>query len=185
MELEAGDVARLRAGDVRALEACYRVFGARVLRLCRNLLGRERGEDAAQEVFVKVFERARSFSGRSSFSTWIYRVTVNHCLHVRERELRRVSEPLSESSGVDADPFRGVDERESVERLLASLGPEHRDVLVLREVSGLDYREIAEVLGIPEGTVMSRLHRARRKLIEDAAARAATREGAAVRVRGR
>jgi RNA polymerase sigma-70 factor, ECF subfamily len=173
MDFGEAEIERLKAGDVRALEACYRAYGGRVLRLCRSLLDRERGEDAAQEVFVKVHERARSFSGRSSFSTWIYRVAVNHCLNLRERERLRVAEPLTEAAHGSGDPFRDVDERESVERMLANLCPEHRDVLVLREVTGLDYREIADVLGIPEGTVMSRLHRARRRLVEDVTARAA------------
>ncbi len=169
MDLDASELARLRAGDVGALEACYRVFGPRVRRLCRNLLGRaDDAEDAAQDVFVKVFERAHRFSGRSRFSTWIYRVTVNHCLHRLERERRRAVEPLPE----DGEPLwatetlHGIDEREMVECLLSELPADQRATLLLREIEGLDYREIAEVLGIPVGTVMSRLHRARQRLIE-------------------
>ena len=89
MDLEASVISRLRAGDVGALEDCYRSFGPRVQRLCRRLVGRDQAEDAAQEVFVKVFERAAQFSGKSRFSTWLYQVTLNHCLKRLERERRR------------------------------------------------------------------------------------------------
>jgi RNA polymerase sigma-70 factor (ECF subfamily) len=175
MDFDASDLARLRKGDAGALEACYRAFGARVRRLCRHLLGRSHdADDATQEVFLKVFERAGQFSGEARFSTWIYRLTVNHCLHLLERERLRRAEPLPDEAHpvwAAADRSSAVDDRELAERLLASLGGEQRAVLLLREVEGLDYREIAGALDLPLGTVMSRLHRARRRLLELAAAR--------------
>jgi len=174
MDFHDSELARLRAGDVGALESCYRVFGRRVRRLCRSLLGPNDADDATQEVFVRVFERARQFSGRARFSTWIYRLTVNHCLHRLERERRRGAEPLSDENGSSweralswtDDALRAVDDRDAVEKLLGELNPEQRTALTLREIEGLDYREIADVLDVPIGTVMSRLNRARQRLIE-------------------
>ncbi len=169
MDLDASVIARLQAGEVDALETCYRVFGARVRRLCRSLLGnRHDADDASQEVFLRVYEQARKFSGRSRFSTWVFRVTVNQCLHRLERERRRATEPLPMESvaGPPSETLRAIDERDAVEWLLRALEPPQRAVLLLREIEGLDYREIAEVLGVPVGTVMSRLYRARQRLIE-------------------
>jgi RNA polymerase sigma-70 factor, ECF subfamily len=169
MDFDAPEIARLKAGDPGAQEACYRVFGLRVRRLCRHLLGRSHdAEDATQEVFLKLFERADQFSGEARFSTWIYRVTVNHCLNRLERERRRNAEPLAETDGASwaGDPLRAVDDRDAVASLLEKLPAEHRAVLLLREVEGLDYRQIAVALDLPLGTVMSRLHRARQRLIE-------------------
>ncbi|HTF91023.1 MAG TPA: RNA polymerase sigma factor [Planctomycetota bacterium] len=166
MDLDASVIARLRAGDVDALELCYRSFGPRVQRLCRRLVGRDQAEDAAQEVFVKVFERAAQFSGKSRFSTWLYQITLNHCLQRSERERRRktLPLPLDQVAPWAEAPMRAVDDRDQVESWIAQLCDEQRAVIVLRELEGLDYREIAEVLGVPIGTVMSRLSRAREKL---------------------
>ena len=168
MDIDSSVIASLRAGDVAALEVCYRVFGPRVQRLCRRLLGGDRADDAAQEVFVKVFERAPQFRAESRFSTWLYQVTSNHCLKLLERERRRDTLPLSDSStsAWAEDDLRAVDDRDQVEHWLAALSADQRAVLVLRELEGLDYSEIADVLALPVGTVMSRLHRARQKLIE-------------------
>lgn len=168
MDLDPSVLARLQLGDIAALEICYREFGPRVQRLCRRLVGRDQADDAAQEVFVKLHERAAQFSGKSRFSTWLYQVTMNHCLKRVERERRRDTLPLSDSTtcGWAEDDLRAVDDRDQVERWLRALAPALRAVLVLRELEGLDYKEIADVLRLPVGTVMSRLHRARQKLIE-------------------
>lgn len=168
MELDAEALDRLRAGEIAALEQCYRTFGPRVQRLCRRMVGRDHADDAAQEVFVKVFEKAAQFQGRSSFSTWLYRLALNHCLKRLEGERRRrtFSLPHSQTSNWAESDMRAVDDRDQVEHWIAALKPEHRAVLVLRELEGLDYQQIGEVLDLPLGTVMSRLHRARTKLIE-------------------
>ncbi|MEO6707968.1 MAG: RNA polymerase sigma factor [Planctomycetota bacterium] len=166
MDLDASVIARLRAGDIDALEICYRSFGPRVQRLCRRLVGRDQAEDAAQEVFVKVFEHAAQFRGKARFSTWLYQVTLNHCLQRSERERLRKTLPLpiDQVAPWAEAPLRAIDDRDQVESWLAALNDEQRAVIVLRELEGLDYREIAEVLGVPAGTVMSRLSRAREKL---------------------
>ena len=116
MELDTQVLSRLRAGDIGALEDCYRAHGARVQRLCRRLVGRDQADDAAQEVFVKVFENCAKFNGKSSFSTWLYRVTLNHCLKRLERERRRrtLGLPHSQISEWGDAGLRAVDDRDQV-----------------------------------------------------------------------
>jgi RNA polymerase sigma-70 factor (ECF subfamily) len=167
----------LKAGERGALRETYERHGARVQRLCLGLLGRTAdAEDAAQEVFLKLFERAHGFDGRARFTTWLHRLTVNLCLHRLERERLRATHPLPPGGGGLVDPGERPDEtlarteaRTSLERLLARLSAEHRAILVLRELEGLSYREIAQVLAVPEGTVRSRLARARAELVRLAA----------------
>lgn len=163
----------LKRGEPDALHQTYERHGERVQRLCRRLLGRAAdAEDAAQDVFVRLLERARSFDGRARFSTWLHRLTVNTCLHRIERERLRRGPPLpadgDEPADARASPLDAAARAEAgerLERLLGRLTAEHRAVLVLRELEQLSYREIALTLGIPEGTVMSRLSRARESLL--------------------
>lgn len=170
---------RLARREMGALREAYELHGERVQRLCLRLLGRRAdAEDAAQEVFLKLFERARSFDGRARFSTWLHRLTVNLCLHRMERERLRLVRALPEDEGALVDPsalppesLSRTEARESLQRLLARLSPEHRAVLVLRELEQLSYQEIAAALTLPEGTVMSRLSRAREQLVRLATTR--------------
>ncbi|NOT29045.1 MAG: RNA polymerase sigma factor [Planctomycetes bacterium] len=163
----------LQRREMGCLREAYERHGERVQRLCQRLLGHSAdAEDAAQEVFLKLFERAGSFDGRARFSTWLHRLTVNLCLHRLERERLRLVQRLPEDGGLLIDPgetppetLTRTEARVQLERLLACLSHEHRTVLVLRELEGLSYREIADTLALPEGTVMSRLARAREQLI--------------------
>lgn len=173
LDIGAEDLRRLQAGDVRALGACYEAFGARVWRVARALLGSAaEADDATQEVFLRVLEKAPLFDGRSRFSTWIHRLSVNHCKNRRERE--RAHRSRQEALSIEEPACSGPsplelaaddDERAHLFALLARLPEEQRAVLVLREVEGLAYREIADALEIPAGTVMSRLARARERLL--------------------
>lgn len=147
--------------------------GARVYRLCLRLLGNQAdAEDATQEVFLKLPERIGSFSGRARFSTWLYRLTVNHCLHLLERERLRRVEALPEADhrhprdegGTPLEHASRAEAQATIQGWLQRLSSAHRAVIVLREIEGLSYQAIAEVLDIPEGTVMSRLARAREGL---------------------
>jgi RNA polymerase sigma-70 factor (ECF subfamily) len=171
----------LRAREIEALRAVYERHGGRVQSLCRRLLGRRvEAEDAAQDVFLKLFERVRSFDGRARFATWLHRLTVNHCLSRLERERLRSTSSLPESDDLVARtsaPHEDLGRRErraELEWLLARLSGDHRAVLVLRELEGRSYREIADVLAVPTGTVMSRLARARAELLRLAARREAS-----------
>jgi RNA polymerase sigma-70 factor (ECF subfamily) len=189
-ELSPAEIDRLRRGDLGAWELVYRRLGQRVHATCRALLGnRADAEDAVHEVFLKAFERAAQFDGASSFTTWMYRLTVNHCLHRLEKDGRRRGEPLPECEARELasveDPPEATagagDARSVLERRLAALSDEHRAVLVLREIDGLSYEEIARVLDVPVGTVMSRLARARERWIALTAAVAAARAPAGSR----
>jgi RNA polymerase sigma-70 factor (ECF subfamily) len=180
----------LQRGDMPSLREAYERHGGRVQRLCRRLLGRAAdAEDATQDVFLKLFDRARSFDGRARFATWLHRLTVNHCLHRLERDRLRQAARLPEHDGALVDRGEAPDSAcsraeaaQRLEALLERLSPEHRAVIVLRELEELSYREIAAALAIPEGTVMSRLARARCELLRlssvecaDSAGRAAHR----------
>lgn len=164
---------RLARGDREALREVWELHGARVHRLCRHVLGRAgEAEDATQEVFLKLFERAASFDGRARFTTWLHRLTVNHCLNRLEKERLRRTDALGDGEPELHDPASGparaleCDEaRGRLAALLARLSPEHRSVLVLRELEELTYEEIAATLAVPVGTVMSRLARAREALV--------------------
>ncbi len=166
-------VLRLRAGESDALELCFRAHGARVYRLCLRMLGNQAdAEDATQDVFLKVLERVGTFDGRARFSTWLYRLTINRCLHLLDREQRRRMAVLppdehdqpSDPAGSVLERATRTEARETLAVLLEKLSPEHRAVLVLREIEQLSYAEIASALEVPVGTVMSRLSRAREQL---------------------
>lgn len=159
-----------RRGDARGLEALFRAHGDRIFRVALAVLGQHAdAEDAAQEVLLRTFAKLPGFAGRSRLSTWIYRVTLHHCLNLRRR---RVTQPLpladdSVPSARGPSPLEessASEQRELLLQRLRRLGPALHAVLVLREVEGLRYDEIAAVLDIPIGTVMSRLARARRKV---------------------
>jgi RNA polymerase sigma-70 factor (ECF subfamily) len=174
-ELDPPTLERLRHGDLAALETAYLLFGGRVLRLARAVLADATdAEDALQEVFLKVLERVHQFDGRARFSTWLHRLVVNHCLSRLERARIRRADALPEAdeqAPVDhaPSPLEAAQRSESrarLEALLRRLPPEQRAAFVLRELEGLSYAEIAAALGVPEGTVMSRLYRARARLTE-------------------
>lgn len=186
-ELDAALVRGLKKREPAALKDAYDQNGAHVQRLCLRLLGRAAdAEDAAQEVFLGLFERVARFDGRARFSTWLHRVTVNHCLHRLEKERLRRTRPLPSDGAMLLDPSDSPEEalgrteaRLGLARLLARLSDEHRSILVLRELEGLSYQEIATALAIPPGTVMSRLARAREQLLLHATREGASREGTA------
>ena len=135
----------------------------------------EDAQDIAQEAFVQAYLKLDTFGGRSAFYTWLYRIAFNCCVsHGRKRRERTSLDTLRESSGLDpSDPADGPDQpalaAERCELLHAALGQlaeEHRQVIVLRELDGFDYKQIAEVLEVPIGTIRSRLFRARLQLKE-------------------
>ena len=161
------------AGDVDAFEALVRRHQSRIVSLARTLAGRgEDAEDLAQEVFVRVYKGLGRFRGESTFRTWLYQVAVNvaRSHHARRRRER----PVWIDSGADEaavfDPPDRADfeaawlTRDAVTRALDQLPEDLRLAVTLRDVHGLDYRDIAETTGAPIGTVESRIFRARRRL---------------------
>ena len=117
--------------------------------------------DAAQEALVRVVRHLASFDGRSRFGTWVHRVAVTSSLDELRRRSRR-PQPVDELPAARASsPEDAVAAHVDVDRALARLSPDHRAAVVLRDLCGLDYAEIAEVLGSPPGTVRSRIARGR------------------------
>jgi RNA polymerase sigma-70 factor (ECF subfamily) len=177
-------VERLKARDERAFNELVRLLERRVYSLVFRMLGRrDEAEDVTQEVFVQVFKAIDQFRGDSKLSTWVYRIAVNLCKnrskylsrrHAGEQdELESMAErvPLHEAKGVTTSDVGRPDElvaghevERVVQKCIAKLDPDFREVLVLRDVEDLSYEEIAQITGLPDGTVKSRIFRARAQL---------------------
>jgi len=169
-------IARFQQGDQTAFEGLVRLGQDRVYALCRRLLGNaHEAEDAAQDTFVKVYRNLGHFTPQASFSAWLYRIAVNTCHDYRKRPffaalfVREADEacPPPELSHT-LTPERLLEARqgrEAVETCLQRLPPKLREVIVLKEMEGLSYEEMALVLDISLGTVKSRLSRARMGLL--------------------
>jgi len=176
-----GLIERCRRGNVEAFEELIAPYMQKVynlaLRLSRNP---EDASDLAQEALLRAFVSLRDFRGECAFSTWLYRITFNVCRDEARRRRRHPSlsldEPLASGEGEKSprqlisptgDPVEEVETREVRDAIwegIRSLSPEFRAVLVLRDIEGLAYEEIAQVLDISLGTVKSRLNRARNAL---------------------
>ena len=165
-------IAAALQGDRRAVDDLLRRHYDRVYCVCRRITGSDAdAADAAQEALISIVRSLPKFDGRATFSTWIYRIATNASLDELRRRRRRPSVGSSESVGRDpahdlADPDAGiriemVADRMAIERALADLAEDFRVPIVLRDLTGMDYAEIAEVLGIPIGTVKSRIARGR------------------------
>jgi RNA polymerase sigma-70 factor (ECF subfamily) len=182
---DAGDVDLAKIGDEVAFEALVSRHERTVWLVARRLLGDDdEALDAAQETFLRVFRALPRFRGDAKFRTWVIGIAINVCrnrLASRERRLSRVTDELTRTDPATGkaserplpDPAPGPEAtahaselRASLERALASLSVEHREIVVLREIEGLDYHEIARSLGCRVGTVKSRLARARAALRE-------------------
>jgi RNA polymerase sigma-70 factor, ECF subfamily len=181
---EAQFVARLVARDESAFNELVVTYQRRVFALVFRMLGRrDEAEDLAQEVFVQVFKAIDQFRGDSKLSTWIYRIAVNLCKNRTKYLSRRHANdqddvdamadrlPFSAAKGVSVGGISRPDELVEgmqlevvVKRAIAQIEPEFREVLILRDVEDMSYEEIAEVTGLADGTVKSRIHRARAQL---------------------
>jgi len=158
---EAGWVARARAGDEAAYRWLLDRYRARAVRLAAHVLRRDgEAEDVAQEAFLRAFRRLPDFRGEGRFSAWLFGIVVRLCLD-RRRSARWTREVPADAAPPPSSSPDTTDTRLLVGALLDRLSPPMRAALVLREMEGLDYDEIAATLGIPVGTVRSRLHAAR------------------------
>lgn len=175
-------VAAARAGERRALETLLREHYDDVYRVARRLCSHHHdAQDAAQNAMIGIARGIATYDGRAAFSTWVYRITVNACTDELRRRSRRPvpDEQLSDGSRDTApgrQPLNAVsphqpesealraEQRRELNAALAELPEEFRIPVVLRDVAGLDYAQIAEVLDIPAGTVRSRISRGRRHL---------------------
>ncbi len=131
-----------------------------VFRFCARRIGIDAASDAAQETFLTAQKVLSKFAGRSDLKTWLLGIAHNECRRLaRKRRLTPEPLPLCELEGAASEENAVVD-REILRAAFAKLSPEHRHVVLLREVEGLSYEEAGKILGIPEGTVKSRLHHA-------------------------
>ncbi|MDP8938909.1 MAG: RNA polymerase sigma factor [Actinomycetota bacterium] len=176
MNSRNGDlVRRASQGEVGAFSQLVREHSDLVYRVSLRMLGNGEVQDACQEVWMRVWRSIKEFRGDSAFSTWLYRITVNTCLNAREKELRREMRELREElpylpepSGGEYDPEATTLSRERKEELLVTLQqlrPEHRAALVLRHMEGLGYKEISDILEVPEGTAKGWVSRGRAALL--------------------
>ena len=176
-------IRRLRERDGQAFRELVDTYRDQVFNLTYRMLGnREEAEDITQEVFVTVFKAIDSFRGDSKFSTWLYRITANHCKNrikylARRHQLAKAEfdERISRDSAAAATTVPNQAKRpdqalegalldQLVQRVIATLEEDHRILIVLRDIEELTYEEICEITELPVGTVKSRLHRARMAL---------------------
>ena len=175
-------VARSQGGDSRAFEDLVTRHRGRVYAMIQNMVKNDADAwDLSQEVFLKVWKALPKFEARAKFSTWLYRIVHNVVYDwMRKRKLKSAGEfddtlmkesqiavgarttPTQEAQPDDA--LRNDELRVRIEEAMAKLSPEQQEVVLLREVQGMDYKEIADVMDISIGTVMSRLFYARKKL---------------------
>lgn len=162
-------LARLRAGDARAFEELVRAYQHRVFGVAVRMLGnRAEAEDLAQEVFLRVHRSIADFRGEAKLSTWLYAIASRLCLNRlasgERHRIREGEETLMRLPSADAGAAETLERGErdaALSQAIASLPDERRIVVVLRDVEGLSYEEIARALDLEPGTVRSRLHRAR------------------------
>jgi RNA polymerase sigma-70 factor (ECF subfamily) len=182
-------IERLQRRDEAAFNELIRLYQARIFHLVFRMLGdRAEAEDVAQEVFVTVFKSIDGFRGESKLSTWLYRVATNHCknrlkyLDRRARGRKTEFDEVAEHGSIESASMETTShiarpdqmlEAKQKERILelavAAIDDEHRQLVVLRDVEHMSYEQIQEITGLPEGTVKSRLHRARHALREHVA----------------
>ena len=161
---DAEVVAACTEGVQEAFRELLRRYRKSAMTLAYQMLGNgEDAEDIAQEAFVRVFQALPKFRGESAFSTWLYRIVTNLCLgRMRRRRPTVTLEAVPEPRAADG-PARQVAEGMLTREVLAGVPPELRVVLLLREQEGLSYREISGTLGLPMGTVRSRLSKGRKR----------------------
>lgn len=178
-EQEAAIVRKVLGGDANAFETLVLEYEKNVYNIALRMTGNsEDAADMTQEAFIKAYNSLQSFRGDSKFSVWLYRIVSNVCLDFLRSKNRRptVSLSVEDDDGEDAQldvadesqsPELLLDRkltRDSVRRGLDSLPPDYRQILLLREIQGLSYDEIAHALSLEVGTVKSRIFRARKRL---------------------
>ncbi len=172
-EAEKVLAARAQTGDYAAFEELVRRYRNDVFALAYHFVrNREDAWDISQEVFIKAHRALRRFRGQAAFKTWLLRITANHCKDTfKKRRLQTVAfdetHPIENAASTARDPERTLADRElgqAIEAAVLALPEKHRMAFVLREYEGLSYHQMAQTMKCSVGTVMSRLHHARKKL---------------------
>ncbi len=176
-------VDRYQAGDEKAFTELVLKYQRKVYMMVYGMVSNHQdAKELTQEVFLRVYKHLKNFEGTSSFYTWLYRITRNLCIDYYRRRKVRTSEfndglrnasareeqifPVVSSASRETPTGRLLKEElaQQIREAMDKLPPKHREILILRELEGLAYQEIADTLGISIGTVMSRLHHARKKM---------------------
>jgi RNA polymerase sigma factor (sigma-70 family) len=159
-------LSQVATGDTAAFRSLYDRYAERVLRFAISIVRRAHlAEEVLQETMIVVWKRARTFKGESKASTWILGITRNLAFNLLRKEKR--GERLPEENRVEPDPGDEIEMALHVQRALEVLPEHHREVMHLVFYEEMNLREAAEVLGIPEGTVKSRMHHARKALAKE------------------
>jgi len=168
MDADRDALARYLDGDERAFEELVIRYEAKVRNIAFGVLrDRALAEDVAQETFLTAYRKAGSFRGAfgdASVRSWLFRIAVRRALDELKKRGRKAEVALPDAGVRGDEPHKRLDADWDLGRALERLTPEHRTALILKEVEGLSYREIAESLGWPMGTVATRIHRARLEL---------------------
>ena len=183
LDQDARLVERARGGDQAAFRQLVQRYQERAVAVALGIMrNRDDAQDVVQDAFIKAYRSLDRFEGQSSFYTWLYRIIVNLCIDLKRKHARSRTDPLDEghagreddAAGSDVSPWRpgshplkNTEDRELAAQIHAALGrltEAHRTILVLREVDGLSYEELATTLNISKGTVMSRLFHARHNM---------------------
>lgn len=167
-------IERTLKGELPAFEELVGRYRGVVFRVAARIVGPDDAEDVSQDTFLRAFHRLEQYRGTAAFRTWLLQIAQNTALNALAWSRRRPTQPADESPELpDRDPVRqpvtDLERRERQHRLeqkLGALRADYRSLLVLRDLEGLSYSEIAEVLDMPLGSVKGRLHRARGELIE-------------------
>ena len=168
---EPDDVAlvrRVQRGDLGAFEPLYRRHAGRTYALCLRLTGdRMAAAERVQDVFVRVWERMKSFRGDSAFTSWLHRLTVNVVLAEMRSTKRREARIMLDDVPTAPAPAPRIDERIDLDAALLCLPPGARVVFVLHDIEGYSHDEIASLLGLASGTVRAQLWKARQMLMAE------------------
>jgi RNA polymerase sigma-70 factor (ECF subfamily) len=170
-------IRKCQKGDVAAYEELAAKHYRRVFMVILGMVHhRDDAMEVAQETFYRAFKNIRRFQGGSNFYTWVYRIAVNLAIDFQRRQKRslmdlkeNMDEVVVDAETAGGDPFREINDRRLGEKLLSAINeltPDHKAVIVMRAVEGLSYKEIGRIMGCSEGTIMSRLHYARKRLQE-------------------
>jgi len=177
-------VEQARRGDKEAFRELFEKYQKKVMSIALGMVNNvDDAMEIVQDTFVKAYENLEGFKGESSFYTWLFRITVNRAIDLRRHRRRNPTVGLQDEFGfpdsdepydevladpeAKTDPVRQVESREigtRVAEAISELTPYHKAVILLREIEGLSYEDISRVLQCSKGTVMSRLHYARKKL---------------------
>lgn len=176
-------IKKSQKGDIESFEKLISNYQKKVFNIAFGMMhNHDDAYDISQEVFIRVFKSIRKFKGQSSFSTWLYRITTNACLdELRKRKNNKNIISIDQEIQLeDGEVFRQIEDdgptpelvaernelREIIREAISKLSDEHKEVIVLRDIQGFSYDDIAEIIKCPQGTVKSRINRARRMLKE-------------------